>query len=240
MVLDCSRDVAVETLQCNVSTGGIVQKRFEIGTMTQPRFKGKYRVESTRLPNWNYAANGWYFVTICTRERTHFFGEVITSQVQFSTIGEIAQQFWAEIPKHFNHTYIDAYVIMPNHVHGIIVIDRPHQVNRDRQPNVEMLPPNVETLPPNVETLPPNVSTRRQFMSDISPQAGSLGAIVRSYKSAVSRWSHQNGFEDFAWQDRFYDRIIRADGSLNCIRQYIVNNPTKWELDRHKSANLWM
>jgi len=194
--------------------------------MTQPRFKGKYRVESTRLPNWNYAANGWYFVTICTRDSTHFFGEVITSQVQFSTIGEIAQQFWAEIPKHFNHTYIDAYVIMPNHVHGIIVIDRPHQVNSDR--------------PPNVETLHCNVSTRRQFMSDISPQAGSLGAIVRSYKSAVSRWSHQNGFEDFAWQDRFYDRIIRADGSLSHIQQYIVNNPAKWELDRHKSANLWM
>jgi REP element-mobilizing transposase RayT len=201
--------------------------------MTQPRFKGKYRVESTRVPTWNYAANGWYFVTICTRDSTHFFGEVITSQMEFSTIGEIAQQFWAEIPKHFNHTYIDAYVIMPNHVHGIIVIDRPHQVNRDRQPNVE-------TLPPNVETLHCNVSTRRQFMSDISPQAGSLGAIVRSYKSAVSRWSHQNGFEDFAWQDRFYDRIIRADGSLNCIRQYIVNNPTKWELDRHNPVNLWM
>ncbi len=69
--------------------------------MTQPRFKGKYRVESTRLQNWNYAANGWYFVTICTRYRTHFFGEVITSQMQFSTIGEIAQQFWAEIPKHW-------------------------------------------------------------------------------------------------------------------------------------------
>ena len=194
--------------------------------MTQPRFKGKYRVESTRLQNWNYAANGWYFVTICTRDSAHFFGEVITSQMEFSTIGEIAQQFWAEIPKHFNHTYIDAYVIMPNHVHGIIVIDRPHQVNRDRQPNVE--------------TLHCNVSTRRQFMSDISPQAGSLGAIVRSYKSAVSRWSHQNGFEDFAWQDRFYDRIIRADGSLSHIRKYIVNNPAKWELDRHKSANLWM
>jgi len=225
MVLGCSRDVA-ETLHCNVSTGGIVQKKFEMGTMTQPRFKGKYRVESTRLPNWNYAANGWYFVTICTRDSTHFFGEVITSQVQFSTIGEIAQQFWAEIPKHFNHTYIDAYVIMPNHVHGIIVIDRPHQVNRDRQPNVE--------------TLHCNVSTRRQFMSDISPQAGSLGAIVRSYKSAVSRWCHHNGFEDFAWQDRFYDRIIRADGSLSHIRKYIVNNPAKWELDRHKSANLWM
>jgi REP element-mobilizing transposase RayT len=195
--------------------------------MTQPRFKGKYRVGSTRLQNWNYAANGWYFVTICTRYRTHFFGEVITSQMQFSTIGEIAQQFWAEIPKHFNHTYyIDAYVIMPNHVHGIIIIDRPHQVNRDR--------------PPNVETLQCNVSTRRQFMSDISPPAGSLGAIVRSYKSAVSRWCHHNGFEDFTWQDRFYDRIIRADGSLNRIRKYIVNNPAKWELDRHNPVNLWM
>ncbi|HAX90245.1 MAG TPA: transposase [Cyanobacteria bacterium UBA11370] len=194
--------------------------------MTQPKFKGKYRVESTRLPNQDYATNGWYFVTICTRDRTHFFGNIVEGQVQLSAIGEIAQWFWIDILNHFEHTYINGYVIMPNHVHGIIVIDRPHQVNRDR--------------PPNVETLQCNVSTRNQFMSNISPQAGSLGTIMRSYKSAVSYWCHQNGYDHFAWQPRFYEHIIRADGSLNRIRDYIANNPTKWELDRHNPTNLWM
>ncbi|MBD2516750.1 transposase [Nostoc sp. FACHB-973] len=226
--------------------------------MTKPKFQGKYRVESTRLPNRNYAANGWYFVTICTNDRTHFLGDVITGNVQLSTIGEIAQQFWAEIPNHFAYTYTDAYVVMPNHVHGIIAIDRPQNVETLPPQNVETLrpqnvetlrpqnvetlrPQNVETLrPQNVETLQCNVSTQRQFMSDISPKAGSLGAIVRSYKSAVTRWCRKNGFEDFAWQERFYEHIIRADGSLDRIREYIINNPTKWDKDKNNCTNLWM
>ncbi|MDZ8183903.1 MAG: transposase [Nostoc sp. ChiSLP02] len=195
--------------------------------MTKPKFQGKYRVGSTRLPTRNYAANGWYFITICTSDRTHFLGSVITGNVQLSKIGEIAQQFWAEIPNHFAYTYTDAYVVMPNHVHGIIAIDRPQ---------------NVETLHCNVSTqrdTPCNIA-QEQFMSDISPKAGSLGAIVRSYKSAVTRWCGKNGFENFAWQERFYEHIIRADGSLDRIREYIINNPTKWENDKNNPINLWM
>jgi len=111
--------------------------------MTKSKFQGKYRVDSTRLPNRNYAANGWYFVTICTTNCTHFFGNINGGEMQLSVIGEIAQKFWADIPKHFDYIYIDAYVIMPNHVHGIIVIDRPQ----------------------NVETLQCNVSKNRQFLT---------------------------------------------------------------------------
>jgi REP element-mobilizing transposase RayT len=99
--------------------------------MTQPRFKGKYRVESICLPNRDYAANGLYYITICTQNRAYFFGDVVAGQMQLSAVGKFADQFWAEIPNHFTHTYIDAYVIMPNHVHGIVVIDHPHLVNGD-------------------------------------------------------------------------------------------------------------
>lgn len=216
--------------------------------MTQPRYKNRYRVESTRLPNRDYAANGWYFVTICTHNRVHFFGSISVGQVHLSPIGEIAQQFWLEIPNHFPHIHIDAHVIMPNHLHGIVVIDRPFPIETLQYPSndVETLqyPSNdVETLqhPSNdVETLYCNVSTQRQFMSDISPKAGSLGNIMRSHKSAVTRWCHQNGFDNFRWQPRFYDRIIRADGSLDRIRQYIINNPANWINDQEKPANLWM
>ncbi|MFB2773422.1 transposase [Pelatocladus sp. BLCC-F211] len=195
--------------------------------MTQPKFQGKYRIESTRLSNRNYAANGSYFITICTRDRIHFFGDVIAGEVQFSPIGEIAQRFWIDIPKHFDDTYIDTYVIMPNHVHGIVVIDHPK---------------NVETLHCNVSTQndAPCDIIQRQFMSDISPKPGSLGAIARSYKSAVTRRCRENGHNHFAWQSRFYDHIIRADGSLDRIREYIINNPTKWEEDKNNPANLWM
>ncbi len=187
--------------------------------MTLPKFKGKYRVESTRLPNRNYAANGWYFVTICTSDRAHFFGDVIAGEVQLSAIGKIAQQFWAEIPNHFNDIYIDAYVIMPNHVHGIVVID---------------CPTDVETR--NFASLQPTDESNK-----FGPlKSGSLQSIIHSYKSVVTRWCRKNGYDNFAWQSRFYDHIIRADGSIDRIREYIINNPAKWEEDKNNPANLWM
>ncbi|NET33299.1 MAG: transposase [Cyanothece sp. SIO1E1] len=192
----------------------------------QPKFKGKYRIESARLPHRNYAANGRYFVTICTYNRRYFLGDVSKKQVQLSEIGVTAQRYWAGIPDHFDDVAIDAYVVMPNHVHGIVVIDRPVGFS--------------SVVGDSGETLRCNVSTTRRQMAAISPRAGSLGAIVRSYKSAVTRWCRQNGFNDFGWQSRFYDHIIRADGSLNRIRAYIANNPAKWENDRNNPANLWM
>ncbi|TFI51272.1 transposase [Mastigocladus laminosus UU774] len=187
--------------------------------MTQPKFQGKYRIESTRLPDRNYAANGSYFITICTKNRIHFFGNVIAGEVQFSPIGEIGQRFWTDIPNHFDFAYIDAYVIMPNHVHGIVVIDRP---------------PDVETR--YIASLQPTDESNKFG----SLKSGSLQSIIHSYKSAVTRWCHKNGYDHFCWQSRFYDHIIRADASLDCIREYIINNPTKWEEDKNNPANLWM
>ena len=210
--------------------------------MTQPRFKGKYRVESTRLPNRNYGANGWYFVTICTKNSTCFFGDVIVGQVQLSTIGKIAQQFWAEIPNHFVHTYIDAYVVMPNHVHGIVVIDRPPTsliVTSNATNNVETR--HVASLHHDGQNCVFLQQTDTDQFNKFAPlKPGSLQAIVHAYKSSVTRWCRKNGFNNFSWQPRFYDHIIRADGSLNRIQKYIINNPAKWAEDREKPANLWM
>lgn len=186
--------------------------------MTKPKFQGRYRVESTRLQNRNYAANGSYFVTICTSDRLHFFGDVITGNMQLSTIGEIAQQFWAEIPNHFTYTYTDIYVVMPNHVHGIIVIDRPT----------------------NVETCHGASQSNDEFNKFSPLKRNSLQAIINAYKSSVTRWCRKNGYENFAWQPRFYDHIIRADGSLDRIREYIINNPIKWDKDKNNATNLWM
>ncbi|PAX57107.1 transposase [Brunnivagina elsteri] len=202
--------------------------------MTKPKFQGKYRIESTRLANHDYTANGWYFVTICIKDCLPYFGQVISGQVKLSEIGEIAQKCWIEIPNHFEHTQIDGYVIMPNHLHGIIIIDKP-------------LSQNVETLQCNVSTQFNTIQqdtqcniTQRQFMSQISPKSGSLSAIARSYKSAVTRWCRQNNHDNFAWQSRFYEHIIRADGSLDRIREYIINNPLKWDADQNNLTNLWM
>jgi REP element-mobilizing transposase RayT len=178
-------------------------------------FKNKYRIESARLKGWDYRNPGYYFVTICTRGRGHYFGKVEGEDVRLSAIGEIAAQCWAETPQHHAGIELDEWVIMPNHAHGIVVI--------------------VETLQCNVST----DTVAKNQMSAISPKTGSLSVAVRSFKSAVSKMAHNAGHE-FGWQERFWDHIIRDETELNRIRNYIRANPSNWENDRNNDDGLWM
>ncbi|MEM7712311.1 MAG: transposase [Cyanobacteria bacterium P01_A01_bin.68] len=199
--------------------------------MTQPKFQGKYRIESTRLPDRDYAANGWYFLTICTKDCIYHFGnDVVSGQVQLTPIGEIAQQFFLDIPKHAKHTYVDSYVVMPNHVHGIVVIDKPQNVETRNIASHNIASHNIASL-----QQPTDESNK---FGPLKP--GSLQAIIHSYKSAVTRWCGRNGYKDFKWQERFYESIIRANDSIDRIRQYINNNPAKWEQNKNNLPDLWM
>ena len=85
-------------------------------------FKNQYRVESTRLPGWDYGQAGYYFVTICTKDRVHYFGEVVSNDMQLSPIGEIAAQEWIKTEIIRPNVKLDEWVIMPNHMHMIAVI----------------------------------------------------------------------------------------------------------------------
>ncbi len=209
-----------------------------------PRFKNKYRIQTTRLPGWDYASAGWYFVTICTRDRQSFFGHIADGIMHLSTLGQIASRFGEEIPQHTAaHVSLDAFVVMPDHIHGIIAIHHPtphgHGVDgdgdgddggggRDVACNVSTC--NVSTnIVHNIHPSLRNPLPEDNPMSAISPKAGSLGAIIRSYKAAVTRWARHHGHHDFAWQARFYDRIIRDDDALHSIRQYIRENPQRWK-----------
>jgi len=156
----------------------------------------------------------WVLFTICTKGRIPYFGKAEEDDVRLSAIGEIAAQCWAENPQHHSGIELDEWVIMPNHVHGIIIV--------------------VET----VETLQCNVSTvDKNQMSTISPKTGSLSVAVRSFKSAVSKLAHQAGHE-FEWQERFWDRIIRDEKELNRVRNYIRANPVNWKNDRNNDGGL--
>ena len=178
-------------------------------------YKRKYRVESIRLKNHDYGADGYYFITICTRNREFFFGDVIAGEMKLSMIGEIAQKFWQEIPSHSVYAYLDEYVIMPNHVHGIICISHP--------------PTKQDAV------------NQPALANKFAPlQSSSLQAIIHSYKAAVTRWCNKNNQSHFSWQPRFYEHFIRDKGALEKIRTYIVNNPRKWEYDRNNSNNLWI
>ena len=86
-------------------------------------FKNKYRIKSIRLKDWDYSSNGYYYITICTKNRECIFGNVVNGKMGLSQIGEIVQKYWCEIPRHFKNTFLDEYMIMPNHMHGIIIIE---------------------------------------------------------------------------------------------------------------------
>ena len=104
-------------------------------------YKEKYRVESSRLRNWDYASDGYYYLTICTINRMFYFGDIINNQMILSKIGKTAYQYWQEIPNHFPFVQLDQFVIMPNHMHGIIVINNHHTNTHgpeEMQPPVEM------------------------------------------------------------------------------------------------------
>jgi putative transposase len=87
-------------------------------------FKNQFRIESARKPDWDYGSNGAYFITICTQNRAHFFGEINDHEMHMSNAGILAQQYWMEIPQHFPYAFLDAFVVMPNHIHGIIIINK--------------------------------------------------------------------------------------------------------------------
>jgi putative transposase len=184
------------------------------------KYQNKYRIPSARLQNWDYGWNSHYFVTICTQNRECNFGEIVDGKMQLSVIGEMAQKYWMEIPEHFPFVTFDAFVVMPNHVHGIVVIDKP-----DNYRSVETL--HATSLPPN----PTTPSPKNEKMASISPKPGSLSTIIRSYKSVVTK-NARHIHADFAWQPRFHDHIIRTNESYQNIKTYINENPVKWDEDK--------
>lgn len=186
-------------------------------------FKNKYRVESARLKNWDYSSKGYYFITICTANREPFFGRKENGKMKLSEIGKIAVQCWQEIPRHFPNVQLDEFIVMPNHVHGIIIIGDGNKIDTVEAQNFAPLRP-----PPP----PPKQQQRRQQGNKFGPQSKNLASIIRGYKIGVTKWTKINNMV-FAWQPRFYDHIIRNKKSLDNIRQYIVSNPSKWASDRN-------
>jgi len=189
------------------------------------KFKNKYTIKSSRLQGYDYSQNGIYFVTICTKGREHFFGEIENEIMNVSDIGKIANQFWQEIPKHFPFVNLDEFIIMPNHVHGIIEINW----------NIIDKPESVETQ--NFASL--HGVEYKQYKNKFGPQSKNLSSIIRGFKVGVKKYATMNNV-NFAWQSRFYDHIIRNDESLNKIREYVITNPKMWERDRNNLENVFM
>ena len=139
------------------------------------KFKNKYRIPSSRLQTWDYGSNGSYFITICTKSREHFFGEIVDGKMQLNEIGKIAEQYWMEISNHFSFIELGNFVVMPNHVHGILIIDKPNTVDG-----------NGNTMVVVVETLHCNVSTNA---TNATNQGHDRHTLVRSEELSLEQWA---------------------------------------------------
>lgn len=180
-------------------------------------FRKRFRKKSLRYAGRDYSLPGKYFVTICTGQRKKWFGCVINGEMHLSEIGQIASRIWYEIPDHFPYISLDAFVVMPNHIHGIIVINRIVACNDPTAVERPMAGSLHATIPPQIN----------RAMASISPKSGSLAVVVRSYKSAVANHSHKID-SNFSWQPKFHDVIICTKGQLARIRKYILENPQRY------------
>lgn len=187
-------------------------------------YKNKYRTKSIRYEGYDYSQAGFYFITICVKNKDRFFGNIKNKSIVFSDIGRIAYRYWLEIPKHFSFAALDLFVIMPDHIHAILAIkDVAMRSDVALQRRYDALQRRYD-----------GYDGKFPQMSKISPTVGSISTIIRSYKSVTTKNINiQFPDNNFVWQPKFYDRIIRDQNELDAIRQYIIDNPLKWELDKN-------
>jgi putative transposase len=183
-------------------------------------YKEKYRISSVRMENWDYGSHGLYYVTICTLNRVHYFGEIALedqngqsggetqniASLQPTAVGKVAYTNWLDIPNHFSFVELDDFVIMPNHIHGIIFINNPHK---------EIWQPN-----------------------KFGVQSQNLGSVIRGFKASVKTFATVNNIE-FGWQPRYYDHIIRTEKEYLNIKGYIKHNPQEWLLNGDNEDNVF-
>ena len=170
----------------------------------------KHHRRSIRLPHYDYSAAGAYFITMVTYQRDPLFGNIVNGEMQLSPIGRIAEEHWRLIPAHFPHVELGAYVVMPNHVHGIIVINENGMATNS------------------------SPSVRARHASPLSPNGvkpGSIGAIVGSYKSAVTKRIGRECNVTGIWQRNYHEHIIRNEAEYNRIHLYIQSNVANWGRD---------
>lgn len=171
-------------------------------------FKNTFRIPSARLQEWDYAATGYYFVTICTKNKQCWFGTIQETEEEpgtvtvLSTFGKIVEECWLEIPVHYPNATLDQYVIMPNHIHGIICIEGCDPDSVETRHAASLQRPK---LPPR-----------------------SLSSIINQFKSACTRHIHLLGSAEFSWQPRYYDHVVRNGKDLERIHLYISENTQSW------------
>ena len=177
-------------------------------------YKQKYRVETNRFRSHAYS-EGMYFVTICTQKKMQWFGELREGKVVLSKVGNSVEKCIRAVPKHFLHAKVDAFVVMPNHVHILIAI-----MPSGRDVTVETRESRVSTKEASHQNKPD-----KKFML----KSKTLGSIVNQFKGVVTKRAKAEGLTDFQWQPRYHDRIIRSQEEWTAVKAYIARNPDAWD-----------
>ena len=213
-------------------------------------------IRKTPRANWHEYDGATYFITICTDNRVHYFGEVHNGQMQLTLIGEYLKTQIESVQSHYAYAEIPMYVIMPNHVHLIVVIDgdktpydrkirdkcrdvacRVHEAQNaisdaDTAHNI----PTTKIADSAADAARDVPTTKNAYMQNIAYRQGWLSVCIGGIKSAVTRFANQNNIA-FKWQSRYHDHIIRNSDEINLIANYIEQNPQKWEEDCYYGNN---
>ena len=182
----------------------------------------KRQRRSIRLQGYDYTRQGAYFVTICTRNRVCLLGDIVEGRIRLSEAGRLAQAVWEDLPHHYPHVQIDVWVIMPNHMHGIIILTEAQATEDDMQSGADPRTAVGAGFKPA-----PTAATRH-----------GLSEIVRAFKTFSARRINalHNTVGTPFWQRNYYEHVIRNESALDRIRQYIVDNPARWREDPENPA----
>jgi REP element-mobilizing transposase RayT len=174
---------------------------------------------SIRLPEYDYSQEGAYFVTIITQDRKCLFGEVIEREMVLNDVGKMVEQVWKDIPKRFPSVNVDTYMVMPNHIHGIIVIEQTY---------IKEMYEHGLSSGVRATHASPLQTTRPK-----GPKPKSIGAIVGSFKSAATNRINKtfNTLGEPVWQRNYYERIVRNEREHQAVYDYILTNPQNWAED---------
>ncbi len=211
-----------------------------------------------RMPHHDYSTPGAYFVTICTLGMLEHLGDIRDGRMQLNDFGRIVETQWHWALDHFDGIETDAFVVMPNHVHGIVFVTDPTIAPPDATVPVPVpAPPTVPYVPPTSAPTPTPVGTILGLSLRIGERIGertgerlvqpaaqplyvpvtsrrhnTLSKTINAFKTTSSKHIHIAGNTDFRWQRSFHDHIIHNTEELSRIRQYIVDNPRKWAMQR--------
>ena len=168
---------------------------------------------STRLKDHDYSTPGAYFITVCTQDRLLLFGRVIDGKMAANRLGSVVEGCWIRLPDHYDNVILDAFVLMPNHIHGVVIIQEERTVV--------------------------GAGFKPALSVDVSPKRHALPEIVRAFKTFSARKINEMRASPGSpvWQRGFYEHVIRNEDELDKVRTYIMDNPSKWSEDIDNPVN---